>query len=426
VNHRAWWAVAAACVIPLLNACGGGGSSGGNGAVRLVNAADDQASLDLYAGDTSIASAVATGTAGAYASVGAGTYTMQLKPTGSNATASSASRTVGSDTSYTVVAYTSGEALKSVLLTDDEAAPTSGSAKLRVFNASIEAGALDVYVTTPDASLSASTPYVQGLGTERIGGYVEYGAGTWRIRVTGNGDKTDLRLDIPSITLTDQEIATLVVTSTPGGVLVHGLVIQQKSTVAAFRNGSARLRLVASAAGGAAVAATANGTSLSAGLTSPAIGNYTLVNAGALALDVSIGGTAVTAPAPTLAAGSDTTLLVTGSAAAPVITVLADDNRPALLSGNTKLRLVHGVSGLASPITLTADYAAVATDVAPNTASTPASMAASTTLRIEATSPAVAGSMFLATDVTLQAGRVYTLFMLGDTSASAGVLRRDR
>lgn len=426
MKHHAWWAVAAACVIPLLQACGGGGSSDGNGAVRLVNAADDQASLDLYAADTSIASAVATGTAGTYASLGASTYTMQLKPTGSNATASSASRTVASDTSYTVVAYSTGEALKSVLLTDNETAPSTGSAKLRVFNASIEAGALDVYVTTPDASLASSTPYVQGLASERIGSYVEYGAGTWRIRVTGNGDKTDLRLDIPSITLSDQEIATLVVTSTPGGVLVHGLVIDQKATVTAYRNGSARLRLVASASAGATVAATANGTALSAGLKSPAIGNYMLVGAGALALDVAIGGTPVAAPATTLAAGSDTTLLVTGTAAAPVITALADDNRPALPAANTKLRLVHGVSGLASPATLTADYAAVATDVAPNTASTPASIAASTTLRLEATSPGVAGSMFLATDVTLQAGRVYTLFMLGDTSASAGVLRRDR
>lgn len=416
----------AACAIAWLGACGGGSDSGGNGAVRLVNAADDPAALDLYAGDSAIAGTVATGTAGAYASLGAGTYTMHLKATGSNATASSASRTVASDTSYTVVAYSTGEALKSVLLTDDEDAPTSGSAKLRVFNASIEAGALDVYVTTPDASLASSTPYVQGLATERVASYVEYGAGTWRIRVTGNGDKSDLRLDIPSIALTDQEIATLVLTSTPGGVLVHGLVIDQKASVAAHRNTSARLRLVASASGGAAVAASANGTPLSVGLKSPAIGSYTLVDAGALALDVAIGGTAVAVPPTTLAAGSDTTLLVTGSAAAPVVTTLADDNRPALLSGNTKLRLVHGVSGLASPITLTADYAAVATDIAPNAASTPAALAASTTFRLEATSPAVAGSMYLATDVTLQAGRVYTLFMLGDTNASAGVLRRDR
>lgn len=427
MNTRTWWTAAAACLIPLLQACGGGSSDGdGNGAVRLVNAADEPASLDLYAGDTLLESAVATGAAGPYVALATATYTMRLKAAGSSTTSSSASRTVASDTSYTVVAYTTGEALKSVFLTDDEDAPTSGSAKLRVFNASTEAGALDVYVTATDASLASSTPYVQGLGGERIGSYVEYGAGTWRIRVTGNGDKSDLRLDIPSIVLGDQRIATLVLTSTPGGVLVHGLVIDQKDAVTAHRNGSARVRLVASATSGATVAASANGTTLSAGLKSPAIGNYTLVDAGTLALDVTIGGTSVAVPSSTLVAGSDTTLLVTGTAAAPAVGTIADDNRPALLSASTKLRLVHGVSGLASPITLTADYSAVATDVAPNGASTPVSTAAGTTFRLEATSPAVTGAMYLAEDVTLQAGRVYTVFMLGDTNAPTGVLRRDR
>lgn len=423
---RAWWAAAAACLIPLLSACGGGSSSGGNGAVRLVNATDDHASLDLYAGDTLLDAAVASASGGSYVALGAATYTMALKSAGSSTTSSSASRSIAADTSYTVVAYSTGEALKSVLLTDNEAAPTSGSAKLRFFNASIEAGTVDVYVTAPDASLASSTPYVQGLGSERIGSFVEYGAGTWRIRVTGNGDKSDLRLDIPSITLSDQQITTLVLTSTPGGVLVHGLAVNQNSTVTAQRNTSARVRLVASAAGGATVAATANGTTLSAGLKSPAIGNYTLVDAGALTLDVSIGGTPVAVPASTLTAGSDTTLLVTGGAAAPTVTAIADDNRPALLTANAKLHLVHGVSGLASPITLTADYSAIASDIAPDAASTPQSMTASTTVRLEATSPAVTGSMYLATDVTLQAGHVYTVFMLGDSSASTGVLRRDR
>ena len=426
MTFRFWWAAAAVCVLPLLHACGGSGSDGGDGAVRLVNATDDYASLDLYATDTLLSSGVASTTASTYVSVGAATYTMRLKLNGSSTTSSSSSRAVGSDVSYTLVAYSTGETLKSAFLEDSEVAPTSGSAKLRVFNASTEAGTVDVYVTATDAALSSSSPTNLALGTERIGGYTEYGKGTYRIRVTGTGDKSDLRLDIPAIDLADQQIATLVLTSTPGGVLVHGLLINQKDTVSAQRNGSARVRLVASAASGGTVAGVANGTTLSAGLKSPAVSNYALVNAGALSLDVKIDGSSVAAPAATLVAGSDTTLLVTGDATTPAVTLLQDDNRPALSAANTKLRLVHGVSGLASPITLTADYSAVAVDVAPNNASTPVSTPASTTFRLEASSPAVTGSLYLATDVTLQATRVYTLFMLGDTGTPVGVLRRDR
>jgi len=207
---------------------------------------------------------------------------------------------------------------------------------------------------------------------------------------------------------------------------VHGLVINQQSSTSAQRNTSARLRLVASATSNGTVAATANGTTLSSGLKSPAVGNYTLVTAGDLTLAVTVDGSSISATGHTLEAGSDTTLLVTGASSAATVTLIDDDNKPALSSANTKLRLVNGVSGLSSPITLTADYSAIATDLALNSASTPVSTAASTTARLEVTSPAVTGSMFLLTDVTLLAGRVYTVFMLGDTTTPVGVLRRDR
>ena len=427
MTSRAWWAAVAACIVPLLHACGGGSNSdGGAGAVRLVNATLDYPSLDLYSTDTSLSTGIVSDAAGSYVSLGASTYTFALKRNGTSTTSNSSSRTVAGGVSYTLVAYSTGESLRSAFLEESEAAPTSGSAKLRIFNASIEAGALDVYVTAPDALLTDSSPASQALGTERVSSFVQWTAGTYRIRVTGSGDKTDLRLDIPSITLSDQQIATLVLTSTPGGVLVHGVTILQKGAVGGQRNTSARVRLVASAASTGTVAATVNGTVLSAGLRSPAVGNYALVDAGSAAMTVSINGTAVAAPSTTLTAGADTTLLVTGTAGAPAVTLLSDDNRPAFSAANTKLRLVHGVSGLLSPITLTADYAAVASDVALNSASTPVSTAASTTFRLEASSPASATALYLATDVTLQAGRVYTLFMLGDSGTPLGVLRRDR
>jgi len=426
VTLKTWWAAVAVCILPLLHGCGGGSDDAGTGYVRLVNATDAYASLDLYASDTLLNSGVETGNAGAYASLSGATYSMLLKSNGSSTTASTSSRTVGSGGYYTLVAYTTAESLRSAYLSDTEDAPSSGTAKLRVFNTSTEAGSVDIYVTATDAELSSSAANFSSLGTERISSYVAFGKSTYRIRVTAAGDKTDLRLDIPSIALADQQIATLVLTTTPGGVLVHGLVINQQSSTSAQRNTSARLRLVASATSNGTVAATANGTTLSSGLKSPAVGNYTLVTAGDLTLAVTVDGSSISATGHTLEAGSDTTLLVTGASSAATVTLIDDDNKPALSSANTKLRLVNGVSGLSSPITLTADYSAIATDLALNSASTPVSTAASTTARLEVTSPAVTGSMFLLTDVTLLAGRVYTVFMLGDTTTPVGVLRRDR
>lgn len=413
-------------IVPLLQACGGGGSDGGDGSVRLVNAADGYASLDLYSTDTLLTEDVALDSAGAYRTLGSGTYTFKLRRSGSTTVSASGDRTVLEGNSHTLVAYSTNEALKTVFLTDNETAPTAGTAKLRVFNASAEAGVLDVYVTAPTATLPESSATVSALGTERISAYNEISAGTYRVRITGTGDKTDLRLDLPSVALADQQITTLVLTATPGGVLVHGMTIDQKGDVTARKNPSARVRLVAGAAANGIAAATANGVSLSSGLTSPAVGAYTLVPAGALTLNATLGGTPLTTTATTLAAGSDNTLLVTSNGATGAATLFADDNRPALTASNTKIRLIHGVGNLASPITLTADFSAVATDIATRTASAPAALASSTTARLEATTPTSTTALFLAEDVTLQSGKVYTLFMLGDAAAPQGVLRRDR
>lgn len=429
MTFRAWRAAAAACILPLLYACGGGGDDdggGGSGRVRLVNATSDYASLDLYRSDTSMSTGVASDAAGEYVSLGSDSYTFNLKRNGSSTTSSTSSRSVAGGKSYTLLAYSTSESLKSVFLEESENAPGSGSAKVRVFNASIEAGSVDVYVTAPDALLSTSSPVSQALAAERVSGYTQFGAGTYRIRVTGNGNKSDLRLDIPSIALADQQIATVVLTSTPGGVLVHGLVINQKDTVSAQRNTSARVRLAASASAGGTVAATVNGTVLTAGFQSPTVGNYVIVPSGAATLAVTINGSAVATPATTFAAGSDNTLLVTGTAGAPTVSALNDDNRPPLNAANVKIRLVHGVSGLTSPATLTADFNAVAVDVAPNTASASASISANASAEIEVTSPGVSGSLFRRTDFNLQAGKVYSIFVVGDTTTPVGVPRQDR
>lgn len=420
------WLAAAVALVPLLQACGGGSDSDGDGAVRLVNASSAYGALDLYSSDTLLSSAVASEGAGSYVTLASGTYTLKVKRNGSSTTVNSTDRSVAVSTSHTLLAYSTADTLKSVFLTDNETAPTSGAAKLRVFNASIEAGALDVYVTASSATLADSSPTVSALGTERFSSYNEISAGSYRVRVTGSGDKTDLRLDIDGISLADQRIGTLVLTTTPGGVLVNSLFIDQKSTVTGVANPSARIRLVAGAGGNGTVAATINGTSLSSGLRSPTVGAYALVPAGSLSGSVTLEGTALTLPTATLAAGSDSTLLVTSAGGAGTATLIADDNKPAITSTNAKLRLVHGVGALGSSITLTADYSAVATDTPVNSTSTPAAISAGTDMRLEATTPTATSSLFLDSAVTLVAGKVYTLFMLGDANAPAGVLRRDR
>lgn len=415
----------AALPLAVLSGCGGS-SDDGPGQVRLINATTEYASLDFYASDTRVAAAVLQDSVSDYATLGAGTTTFKLKRADSNTTTLSTDRTVSDGVYNTLVAYTTAGTLRTAYMTDSEDAPTSGTAKLRVFNTSSEAGSVDVYITSVGGSLTDASAVASSLLSERTSGYSEIGSGSYRLVVTGAGDKTDLRLDIPSLTLVDQQVATLILTNTQGGVLVHGLLLNQRGTAGAQKNTSARIRLVAGTTANATVAASINGSTLSTGLNSPTVGGYTLVPAGSLSTDIQVNGVAVATSGLTAAAGADISLMVLGPQGAPQVVLLSDDNRPPTTTSNVKLRLVHGLNNLNGSITLSADYSAVATDLAFGAASATTSVPASTTYRLEATSPVATTPLYLATDVTLQATHIYTVFMLGDAAAPAGVLRRDR
>jgi hypothetical protein len=425
VAATAFATLAAAAV---LSGCGGSSDDGGGspGRVRLVNATTDYAALDFYAGDVVQTKDTASFAVGAYSEIGSGTVTMALKRSGSSSTAASVSRTVASDGYHTLVAYSTETSLRAMYMNDSETAPSPGQAKLRVMNGAVEAGTLDTYVFPVDASLADQNPALGSVLVDTLGLYKEFAKGAWRIVVTGAGNKADVRLDLPSVTLADQQVATLVLTATPGGVLVHGLLLNQRADVVAQKNPSARMRVVAGTTASGAVSVKANGITLSSGIASPAIVPYAMVPAGAVTGELRVnGGAAIALPAFTAQPGADVTLMVLGTPAAPTAFGLQDNNKPAAAT-SAKVRLVHGVNGLAGNVTLTADYGLVASDIPFGQASVSSSLVVGNAIRLEVTSPATAFRLYLNDEANLQATKVYTLFMLGDAAAPFGTLVRDR
>jgi hypothetical protein len=268
------------------------------------------------------------------------------------------------------------------------------------------------------------------LGANRLAqisstsGYFEVPANTYHIWVTGAGDKTDLRLDIPSIALADQQISTLALTSTTGGALLDGLLVDQQGAVAARQNTNARIRIAANTTTDLTSATAANLSLL--GGASPfnsGVGSYILVPAGSTPIALSSGtGIGNCASPVTTLHGEDLTLLVT----AATCTVLADDNtRPP--AGFAKLRLVNGVNG-GSNISLEDNSVLIAPNVALGEASIPTlngnqgivSTGSLSNLTVSPTTPA-----FSAPNVSLLFEGVYSLFMLGNSSAATGVLIHD-
>ena len=424
------WLIALLAAMALA-ACGGG-LLGNQGRIRLVNATTGLGALDLLIDNEAAIAGVATGTASDYALRKAGSYPLDIRQSGSAATLLTTSTTLVADKHQTLVAYNSGGTVAATILDDEEGDPGRNKAKFRVFNtATADADKVDVYLITAACSTlgssaaAATASSVSGLQSA----YTELSssATAYNLCVTSAGDKSDLRLEIPSFVLSEKRIVTVILLRAAGGYLMNAIVLDQQGAAAQVLNASARARVATSVP--TPVNVTVNGVVVASGLSAPNAIPYVLVPAGPVALKVN--GNDVVPVAPlTAAPGADVTVLLTG--ATPTATLLADDNTPSSSAANpVKLRLVNGLNGASSTdaATLTLNNVVVNSGVGPGQASPYAQVASSAGLaRLEARIGTV--QFYFDQTATLESGRVYTLFLLGDIAAAAppnrGILVPDR
>jgi len=418
--------------------------------------------LDMYWSASGAVSAVVStidyGTASSSVSSGSGVSTIQLATAGNTASGGSAF-SFGGGTSYTMLAYPtytpgpSGEvySLQVLQLIDNQTAPTSGNALMGIVDRS-GAGSLDVYV-------AAGTSIPSGTWVSGISGTIRYttlplttttGTTAYHIQVTGAGAGygNDVRLDIPSVAIGNQQILTLVLTPTTGGALVDGLVFFQQGqtlltpqkSVTSYKNGSVRVRIAAN--NGTTITAlttNANGTTpllasdlsnanVSSYMVVPLNGSITLptpqapgIAAPSLPLSLTVNGAVVATSASVPAnavPGADLTLLAYGTSS---YTLLNDDNTLAS-SGYAKLRLVNAISG-GNPISLTYGGVGVANAqnivVGAQPTATNLLLPGGSAYTIGVTGTGVS---YTPGSPTLVSQGVYTLFMLSNT---VGVVNPD-
>jgi hypothetical protein len=408
-----------------LTACGGGADRT-KARVRLVNATSAYPSLDLGVdGSTRQSNVAYAGTAG-YVDVDPGKTDSTLSQPTSAAALLSFKPDLSKDKYYSVLAYGTLGALKQVLLDDNAAAPDNNKTLLRVVNAAPDAGALDVYLTGTDDLLSSAVPVYSKAELGAVGPWLTLNSGTWRLRVTANSSKTDLRLNVASQVLSSKQLLTLVLTPSRGGVLVNALVLSQQAEIQQQDNNQARVRVVAGVSEGAGVSAGLGTTSLLSNFSSPAVSAYGLVNASAQNVTIAVAGKDLAATSFAPKAGADYTLLVRGTPLAAQSDWIEDDNRVAADSTQARLRLVNSLAGSGAPLSLTVDLVPVASGVLPGTASASyGNVAATTTARLSVTSPG-RQPLFMAVDQSFVAGANYTVFVMGSVDAPAGTLRKDR
>jgi hypothetical protein len=420
-------------LIPLLTLVGCGNTSD-DSKVRLINATTDISSLSLFADDDKLNDAVAADSISAYGEVKSTTnFQAKLKRGGSETVLSNTTQNLARDYHYLAVAWGREGNVSLTFLGEEEDEPSSGQAKVRVFNTATDAGSVDVYISDSTSALSSISPDVSNVDTGKVSGFSTVNRGTYRLRVTAAGDKDDLRLDTDSIVIGDKARITIIVQSGAGGVLTHSLIVSQQSELTVRKNASARVRSASSISSSGVVSTKVANVTVSNSLTSPSVGAYFLVPAGAQKTDITINGGVTTSSTFSFVAGGDYTIMSYGAVANPKQSFIVDDNRVPLTSGKAKIRLIHGAEPYSSA-SMTYDSIAVTSEIPLGSASTSTNINPNSgNALIEVNAPSSSTPLYTTektgggtTGATIDAKSVYTIFLLGGNTTPRGIIRKDR
>ena len=416
----------------LTNGCG---SSGGSADIRVLNVSVDYSTVDLYLdnGTTNTATLTGTtyGTLTAYKGVSAGAYTVEFTNNGVQSSLKSLNENLAARTSKTYVSYGDIGSFGFLEILENQDPPDSGYTMVQIIDAAPDAGSVDVYLTDPAATLADSSPTFSSVAGGVAGsGFLTITDGTYRLRVTGAGNQSDIRLDsVTGISFSNKEILSIVLGGTRGGVLVNATVIPQQGTATPITNPYARVRAVAGIPSGSNLSASLSGTTLLTSAAANTVSSYSLVQAGAAQLNLTLNNGALTPTSQTLNPGWDYTILVLNgsSVAGTTTTLLADDNRLPTSSTYAKISLVNAMSSLGDPVTLNVNYTPVANAVALGNSSAASPVTAGTAdTEIDTVDATTSTTLFSNTQATLTGDGVYDLFMFGSAAAPVAALHINR
>lgn len=168
-----------------------GSSSDTQSRLRALQASPNEpTTMNVVLDSTTLFSDLALGAPSTYMSVTSGSHTLQVEPSNSTTTAISQTVTLTAATNYTLITANYAANLTPMLLTDDTTDPSSGNFGLRIANAAVEAGSVDVYILPAGSAgppTGGVTPTISALGFTDSSSYQSLGAGSYEIIVTPAG-----------------------------------------------------------------------------------------------------------------------------------------------------------------------------------------------------------------------------------------------
>lgn len=212
------YGLAALAAAGLLLGCSDDDKTGPNGTaqVRVVHASPDAPAVDVLVDNAVVLNGVTYKQSSDYLEVPAGNRNIKVRATAGGAVVINADANVAAGEAYTVIASGLLANIEPVVLVDDLTPPAAGNIKVRLVHGAPNVGEVDIYVTAPDADISALTPTLSAVPFQAASDYLEVPAGTYQVRVTPAGSKT-VALDTGALTLTSGQIRTAIATEAEGG-----------------------------------------------------------------------------------------------------------------------------------------------------------------------------------------------------------------
>ena len=425
-----------ALVVPIslaafaLAGCGLNPSGDGTGTtLRVANLIPGSTSVTVSAGGTPFMSGAPFETLTTYQGIAAGSYVFNVNIAGTTAPVYTTSNTLLNVSAYTFLAYGETTNVGGLLLSDTVLTnvPT-GDFALRLANVSPTAGAIDIYLTAPGADLSAVSPIVTGVFYQANSAFVSVPLGNYQLRLTRTGTK-EVIFDAPTPSAADRSGQTVVAYSRGSARLVNVVLLTTGGAATIVNNRLAQLKAVNASSVASPLNLFVDGNLTLANVPYTGVSNYQRVNAGTRTVTVEAAatpGATLLTTSPTLTAATDTSIALYGSAGSLGALVLTDAN-VSTLSGRAQVRFVNVSPDLAS-IDVYADDVLAAPGLVQNSASGYTlldAVADGTSYRFDFDTAGTTTPVLTLPAVTLTAGGIYTIYVVGPGTALQGIVVQD-
>jgi hypothetical protein len=173
-----------------------------------------QNNVDLQVDGKTVQSAVGYGQPGSYHSTSSGSRKFDIFNAGTTSNALvSESIKLGSGDTTLLLQNTDNTSAANVLspYTDDNTAPTTGNAKLRIIHSSRNAGAVDIYIVPTGQGIAGFNPQISNFTFQAASSYQSLSAASYDVVMTQAGTQNILNNLTDTYSLTAGQIRTIVI-----------------------------------------------------------------------------------------------------------------------------------------------------------------------------------------------------------------------